>query len=100
MDFAKESELAAIGWKWWAGVNKKSGSTAARMLGVVDVKETGQHKIRFELVSGANADCNFDMVQFIPVDWPVRLALGSTLMDPSNIKFSCFQFFKLLITIE
>ena len=70
VDFAKESELAAIGWKWWAGVNKKSGSTAARMLGVVDVKETGQHKIRFELVSGANADCNFDMVQFIPVDWP------------------------------
>ena len=70
VDPSQEANLAAIGWKWWAGASKKSGSTAARMLGIVDVKETGQHKIRFVLVSGANSDCNFDMVQFIPVDWP------------------------------
>ena len=74
VDPSQEANLAAIGWKWWAGVNKKSGSTAARMLGVVDVKETGQHKIRFVLVSGANSDCNFDMVQFIPVDWPSQIS--------------------------
>lgn len=70
VDFSKEASLAAIGWKWWAGVKEKAGATAARMLGIVDVKETGQHKIRFQLVSGSNSDCNFDMVQFIPVDWP------------------------------
>lgn len=70
VDFSKEASLAAIGWKWWAGASEKAGATAARMLGVVTVKETGQHKLRFQLVSGSNADCNFDMVHFIPVDWP------------------------------
>jgi uncharacterized surface protein with fasciclin (FAS1) repeats len=67
VDFAKEAELEALGWKWWAGVNKKAGSTASRMLGIIDVKATGRHKIRFELISGSNSDCNFDMVHFIPL---------------------------------
>jgi uncharacterized surface protein with fasciclin (FAS1) repeats len=67
VDFAKEAELEALGWKWWAGVNKKAGSTAGRMLGIIDVKATGRHKIRFDLISGSNADCNFDMVHFIPL---------------------------------
>jgi len=65
-----EASLAAVGWKWWAASTQKSGSTAGRMLGIVDVKNTGRHKIRFQLVSGSNSDCNFDMVHFIPVDWP------------------------------
>ena len=67
VDFAKEAELEALGWKWWAGVSKKSGSTVGRMLGIVDVKATGRHKIRFDLISGSNSDCNFDMVHFIPL---------------------------------
>ena len=67
VDFAKEAELEALGWKWWAGINKKAGSTASRMLGIIDVKATGRHKIRFELISGSNSDCNFDMVHFIPL---------------------------------
>jgi hypothetical protein len=67
VDFAKEAELEALGWKWWAGVAKKAGSTAGRMLGIIDVKATGRHKIRFDLISGSNADCNFDMVHFIPL---------------------------------
>ncbi|MDI3319211.1 fasciclin domain-containing protein [Pinibacter soli] len=67
IDPLKEAEQEALGWKWWAGAAKKSGSTAARMLGIVDVKVTGRHKIRFDLVSGSNSDCNFDMVHFIPV---------------------------------
>ena len=67
VDFAKDAELEALGWKWWAGVNKKAGSTASRMLGIIDVKATGRHKIRFELISGSNSDCNFDMVHFIPL---------------------------------
>lgn len=62
-----EVSLEALGWKWWAGAAKKSGSTAARMLGIVDVQATGRHKIRFNLLSGSNSDCNFDMVHFIPV---------------------------------
>lgn len=62
-----EAELEALGWKWWAGVSKKSGSTSGRMLGIVDVKATGRHKIRFDLISGSNGDCNFDMIHFIPV---------------------------------
>ncbi|WP_018628826.1 fasciclin domain-containing protein [Niabella aurantiaca] len=70
VDPAQEASLAAVGWKWWAISSEKAGATAARMLGIVDVKATGRHKIRFQLVSGANADCNFDMVHFIPVDWP------------------------------
>jgi len=67
IDPLKEAEQEALGWKWWAGASKKSGSTAARMLGIVDVKVTGRHKIRFDLVSGSNSDCNFDMVHFIPL---------------------------------
>jgi uncharacterized surface protein with fasciclin (FAS1) repeats len=67
IDVAKEAELEALGWKWWAGVSKKSGSTSGRMVGIVDVKATGRHKIRFDLVSGSNSDCNFDMVHFIPL---------------------------------
>ncbi len=62
-----EATLEALGWKWWAGVSKKSGSTPARMVGIVDVAATGRHKIRFELVSGSNSDCNLDMVHFIPL---------------------------------
>jgi uncharacterized surface protein with fasciclin (FAS1) repeats len=67
IDPLKEAELEALGWKWWAGVAKKSGSTSGRMLGIIDVKATGRHKIRFDLISGSNADCNFDMIHFIPV---------------------------------
>lgn len=67
VDFAKEAEMEALGWKWWAGASRKEGSTASRMLGIIDVKKTGRHKIRFDLVSGKNADCNFDMVHFIPL---------------------------------
>ncbi len=68
VDPTQEAALAAIGWKWWAGAAKKSGSTAGRMVGIIDVQVTGQHTIRFDLVSGTNTDCNFDMVHFIPVD--------------------------------
>jgi hypothetical protein len=64
---ADEATLEALGWKWWAGAAKKAGSTAGRMVGIVDVKATGRHKIRFDLVSGSNSDCNFDMIHFIPV---------------------------------
>ncbi|NII27983.1 fasciclin domain-containing protein [Pseudoflavitalea sp. X16] len=67
VNVADEATLEALGWKWWAGASKKSGSTAARMVGVVDVAATGRHKIRFQLVSGSNSDCNLDMVHFIPV---------------------------------
>jgi len=67
IDPTQETIQEAIGWKWWAGVNKKSGSTAGRMLGIIDVKVTGRHTIRFDLISGKNADCNFDMVHFIPL---------------------------------
>lgn len=63
----QESTLEALGWKWWAGDKEKAGSTVARMVGIVDVKVTGNHKIRFDLVSGANSDCNFDMIHFIPI---------------------------------
>ena len=67
VDPLKEAELEALGWKWWAGASKKSGSTSGRMLGIIDVKATGRHKIRFDLISGSNSDCNFDMIHFIPV---------------------------------
>lgn len=63
----KESELEALGWKWWAGSSQKSGSTVSRMVGIVDVKVTGNHTVRFDLVSGSNSDCNLDMIHFIPV---------------------------------
>jgi len=68
VDPAQEATLEALGWKWWAGVKKKSGSTAGRMLGIIDVKITGRHKIRFDLISGSNSDCNFDMIHFIPIN--------------------------------
>ncbi|MEI6950018.1 fasciclin domain-containing protein [Paraflavisolibacter sp. H34] len=60
-------EMEALGWKWWGSESLRSGSTSGRMLGIVDVKATGRHKIRFDLVSGKNGDCNFDMIHFIPV---------------------------------
>lgn len=62
------SGMEALGWKWWAGASKRAGTTASRMLGIIDVKATGRHKIRFNLISGTNSDCNFDMIHFIPVD--------------------------------
>jgi len=64
----KEKEMEALGWKWWAPASEAAGATAARLLGIVDVETTGRHKIRFDLISGSNADCNFDMVHFIPID--------------------------------
>ena len=75
-----EANLAALGWKWWAGTSP-SGSTVGRMLGIVDVTSTGRHKIKFELLSGQNADCNFDMVHFIPIDWPSQT---SPRFDPDG----------------
>lgn len=75
-----EANLAALGWKWWAGT-KPSGSTVGRMLGIIDVAATGRHKIRFDLLSGQNADCNFDMVHFIPIDWPSQT---SPRFDPNG----------------
>ncbi|OQP52861.1 hypothetical protein A4H97_24515 [Niastella yeongjuensis] len=67
VDTAKIGEMEALGWKWWAGAKKKAGTTASRMLGLIDVKVTGRHKIRFNLISGSNSDCNFDMIHFIPL---------------------------------
>ncbi|MCH5685417.1 hypothetical protein LWM68_14840 [Niabella sp. W65] len=51
------------------------------MLGIADVTSTGRHKIKFELLSGQNADCNFDMVHFIPIDWPSQT---SPRFDPDG----------------
>jgi uncharacterized surface protein with fasciclin (FAS1) repeats len=68
VDPTQEATLEALGWKWWAGAAKKSGSTVGRMVGIVDVKVTGRHKIRFDLISGSNSDCNFDMIHIIPIN--------------------------------
>lgn len=59
-------ELESLGWK----IYMDAGATfsAGRMLGIIDVKTTDRHTIRFQSISGGQNTNNFDLIQFIPID--------------------------------
>lgn len=59
-----DAELESLGWKRYT----TGGSFAGRLVGIVDIKTTERHKLRFEAISGTNRDLHFDMVHFIPVN--------------------------------
>lgn len=64
-----DQELESLGWKKYT----LGGSFAGRLVGIVDIRTTERHKLRFEAISGTNRDLHFDMVHFIPVDQPQYL---------------------------
>ena len=59
-----DAELESLGWKRYT----TGGSFAGRLAGIVDIKTTQRHTLRFEAISGTNRDLHFDMVHFIPID--------------------------------
>ncbi|MFN8354915.1 MAG: fasciclin domain-containing protein [Spirosomataceae bacterium] len=59
-------ELESLGWKIY--IDQGSSISAGRMLGIIDVKTTDRHLIRFQSISGGQNTNNFDLIQFIPVD--------------------------------
>jgi uncharacterized surface protein with fasciclin (FAS1) repeats len=59
-----DTELESLGWKRYT----KGGSFAGRSVGVVDIKTTERHMLRFECFSGTGSAAHVDMVHFIPVD--------------------------------
>lgn len=71
------------GWKQY---NAKAFRSVVRskLLGTIKVLSTGRHVIRFDALSGSKGDgCNWDMIQFIPVDedqvWPM-IAMNGDLI--------------------
>lgn len=63
-----DAELESIGWKQYT-VSTGGGRSSGRLVGAIDIKTTERHKIRFEPLTGTNADgCRLDMIHFIPVN--------------------------------
>ena len=59
-----DEELESLGWKRYT----LGGSFAGRCVGIVDIRTTERHKLRFEAISGTTRDLYLDMVHFIPID--------------------------------
>lgn len=59
-----DTELESLGWKKYT----KGGSFAGRSVGIVDIKTTERHMLRFECFAGTGNAAHVDMVHFIPVD--------------------------------
>ncbi|PTR01433.1 putative surface protein with fasciclin (FAS1) repeats [Mucilaginibacter yixingensis] len=56
----------AIGWKIY--METTSGTQSARLLGIVDIPQTGRYWLRLQAVNGSQNTNNIDMLQFIPVN--------------------------------
>ena len=67
VDLATESSQEALGWKQYMNAGTAGGGSVGRMVGIADVKFTGRHKIRLEVASGSNGNCDLDMIHFIPL---------------------------------
>lgn len=67
-----DAVLEAQGWKHYT--NTTSTTVPGYLVGTVNIKTTGKHKIRFTPLSGGDNDFWLDMIQFIPSDmeqtWP------------------------------
>jgi hypothetical protein len=66
--------LLATGMKRFTAKNKV-GEVPALRWGMIDVKTTGRHKLRIDVIdTGTDARSFIDMIQFIPIDedqlWP------------------------------
>jgi uncharacterized surface protein with fasciclin (FAS1) repeats len=59
-----DAEMESLGWKRYT----TGGSFAGRLAGIIELKTTERHKLRFEAIAGSNRDNHFDMVHFIPVE--------------------------------
>ncbi|BAV04557.1 Fasciclin domain-containing protein [Filimonas lacunae] len=65
VDAAKDAEQEALGWKCY--MVPAAGFAVGRMVGIVDVKVTGRHKLKLSVAAGSNGTNDMDMVHFIPV---------------------------------
>lgn len=70
VDQPTESSNEALGLKQYMDKGTAGGASVGRMVGIADVKFTGRHKIRLEVASGSNGNCNLDMIHFIPLGTP------------------------------
>ncbi|GGH57677.1 putative surface protein with fasciclin (FAS1) repeats [Filimonas zeae] len=65
VDAAKDAEQEALGWKCY--MVPAAGFSVGRMVGIVDVKVTGRHKVRVSVAAGSNSTNDIDMMHFIPL---------------------------------
>jgi len=56
----------AIGWKTY--MENTSGSQSSRMVGIIDIEQTGKYWIRFKAINGSQNTNNIDLIQFIPIN--------------------------------
>jgi len=57
--------LEAIGWKTY--MKDEAGSQVARLMGVVDLSQTGRYWLRLKAINGSQTTNNVDMIHFIPI---------------------------------
>lgn len=56
----------AIGWKTY--MESTAGSQVARLMGIVDIPQTGRYWVRLKAINGTQNTNNIDMLQFIPIN--------------------------------
>jgi uncharacterized surface protein with fasciclin (FAS1) repeats len=66
MPATTEGEMEAQGWKWYT--DPISNNWGARLVGIVDIKTTDRHVLRFTTLQGTQNNNNLDMIHFIPQD--------------------------------
>lgn len=84
VDAAKDAEQEALGWKCY--MVPAAGYSVGRMVGIVDVKVTGRHKVRLSVAAGSNGTNDIDMMHFIPLGlnqiYPRFKTDGTTVDNP------------------
>lgn len=84
VDAAKDAEQEALGWKCY--MVPAAGFSVGRMVGIVDVKVTGRHKVRLSVAAGSNGTNDIDMIHFIPLGanqiYPRFKTDGTTVDNP------------------
>lgn len=78
-----DDQREAQGWKQY-NAKKLISVFNCKNIGIIDVKSTGAHTLRFDATIGSkDVGNNWDMIQFIPLDedqlWP-RIAMDGTLV--------------------
>ena len=88
-----ETQREAQGWKQYSAKALNSVINS-KNIGIIDVKHTGVHLIRFDATIGSKGDgANWDMIQFIPIDddqlYP-RVAMDGTLVSKGTLDCQIF----------
>jgi len=74
------TELESQGWKYYTNDPLRATLAApisnvliGKMVGIVDIKSTDTHTMRFDVIQGNSGTDILDMVHFIPVDAPSQI---------------------------